>query len=453
MNIKNSLAYKIKEYVKKDIYPFHMPGHKRNMPKEIKDLFYDIAMIDVTELDDTDALHYPNGIIQESMEYVSKIYKSNKSYFLINGSTCGILSSIRALYKNDGKKILIDRNSHISAFHALELCNIDFEYLDSRLDDKLDISLGIDVSNLKEKLLNNNFFAVYITSPTYEGVVSDIEYISDISHEFNIPVIVDEAHGAHLFFMNKYIEKYSISSAIGLGADIVIQSTHKTLPSFTQTAILHVKSQMVDFKILEDNLRIFQSSSPSYIFMSSIDLAIRYMNEKNDEIKKYYRCLNKFRESVGKLKNIGIWNYNNKNLDIGKLVLFMKFEGEELVDGKIFQALLREKYKIEIEMAKPKYILAMTSLCDTEESFDILLKALEDIDNTINRRDLIRDIHAVDIGDRIKELKSYLGLNIPRHIYVYPPGIPIVFKDEILLKEHIDLIEDYIKKGYNIQGI
>lgn len=455
MNIKDSLAYKLRKYTEKDILPFHMPGHKRKMPKEISDLFDDVYQIDLTELNATDALHYPEGIIKDGMGYISKVYDSDKSYYLVNGSTCGILAAIRALYNNDGKKILIDRNSHISAFHALELCNIECEYINYKDDDKLGISLGIDVLDLRKKLEENDIFGVYITSPTYEGIISDIEAISGITHEFKIPLIVDEAHGAHLIFLSKYISEFKDNSAIKKGADIVVQSTHKTLPALTQTAILHLKSRLVDIEKLEHNLRIFETSSPSYIFMSSIDLAVRYMNEEAESIvNKYYDNLKYFRKAVKKMKYIHIWEPENEiSFDIGKIVLFLSLNDGKILNGKLFQAILMDKYSIEIEMSKPKYILAMTGICDTKEDFDRFLEALNEIDKKIYSLDIEAIEDNKNTDEKIKALKELLGLKSNRNIYVYPPGIPIVFKDEIIIKEHIDLIEEYIKRGYNIQGL
>lgn len=257
----------LKKYSKKHVIAMHMPGHKRHKFLH-NSLPYDI---DITEIDGFDNLHNPNGILKERMELASKLYKTKRTYFLVNGSTCGILASIKSVCEN-GDEILIAKNCHKSVFHAVELMDLKCSFIPSHFDDETKIHLQIYPEDVDLCLKNNRGIkCVLITSPTYEGVISNIEKIAEVVHKYNIPLIVDEAHGAHLYLTN--------NSACQKGADIVINSLHKTLPSLTQTALLHICSDRIDTEKVSKSLSIFESSSPSYVLMASIDECITFMSK------------------------------------------------------------------------------------------------------------------------------------------------------------------------------
>ena len=246
---------KILEYTESDFYPFHMPGHKRNVLDVDNPYFYDI-----TEIDGFDNLHNPQGILKDKMDAAKEFYDSDKTFFLVNGSTCGIMAAISSVVK-EKESVLVARNCHKSVFSAIYINNLDVQYVLPDYIERYGIDGGISPSKV-EMMLDKNpeIKAVIITSPTYEGVVSDVEKIAEIAHSRNVVLIVDEAHGAH-FGMHKAFPK----SALSQGADIVIQSLHKTLPALTQTAIMHVKSRLVDIKKLEAMISVFETSSPSYV--------------------------------------------------------------------------------------------------------------------------------------------------------------------------------------------
>ena len=234
------LLERLTEYAGSDAYPFHMPGHKRR------------------EIDGFDNLHHAEGILKDAMDEAAAIYGTDRSWYLVNGSTCGILSAVFATTENGGK-ILTARNCHKAVYHAICLNRLEAEYLYPEEITEFGINGGIRAEDVRKALEKDAMHcagnsgdvrgkitkiqAVLITSPTYEGVVSDIRAIADAAHEYGIPLIVDEAHGAHLEYADQC---HSFpKSALEYGADIVIQSLHKTLPCFTQTAILHVKGKFV----------------------------------------------------------------------------------------------------------------------------------------------------------------------------------------------------------------
>ena len=265
------LLEQLQEYGQSDYYPFHMPGHKRASLD-----FPNPYQIDITEIDGFDNLHHPEGVLKDAMERASGIYKSDKSWFLVNGSSCGILSAVCGLTKPGGT-ILMSRNCHKSVYHGVFQNQLHAQYLYPQYLPEFGIQGGILPEDVENSLKSgSDIQAVLIVSPTYEGMVSDIEEIAKIVHKYGIPLIVDEAHGAHFPFA--YQGGFPVS-ALDLGADVVIQSLHKTLPSFTQTGILHWKRGYSDCEKIERYLQIYQSSSPSYLFMAGIDRCIATMAE------------------------------------------------------------------------------------------------------------------------------------------------------------------------------
>lgn len=238
MKERPNLLKRLKEYGDSDFYPFHMPGHKRQYRDPFLSEFPNPFSIDITEINGFDNLHHPEGILKDSMEWAAEIYGSDKTYYLVNGSSCGILSAISATVDSRGT-ILMSRNCHKSAFHGVFLNQLNAKYIYPQFISEMGLQGGIlaeDVEGLLKKYPDID--AVLVVSPTYDGVVSDIKAIAQVVHRFGVPLIVDEAHGAHFSFGKN--NGFPVS-ALDLGADIVIQSLHKTLPSLTQTALLHAR--------------------------------------------------------------------------------------------------------------------------------------------------------------------------------------------------------------------
>ena len=237
----------LEEYAQSDYYPFHMPGHKR---KSLA--FPNPYEIDITEIDGFDNLHHATGMIKEAEVRGAELYHSKRCFFLVNGSTCGLLAAISAATRR-GDKVLVARNCHKAVYHALYMNELQAEYLYPSIT-KNGIQGQITVEQVQESLYENpDAVAVILTSPTYEGIVSDVAKIAEVCHEHGIPLIVDEAHGAHFGFGGGFPE-----NAVKLGADAVIMSLHKTLPSFTQTALLHLTSDLIDEKRVERYLSIYE---------------------------------------------------------------------------------------------------------------------------------------------------------------------------------------------------
>lgn len=458
-----SIYDRLKEYSEKDVCPMHMPGHKRNMGL-MKESFP--FHLDITEINDFDNLHDPEGIILEGQERAAGLYGSEHSFYLINGSTCGILAGIRAVVQT-GDKVIMARNSHKSVYHGVELNELRPVYLLPEMDEELGIYGSVNTERVRELLMMHRDAALLIlTSPTYEGVISDIKSIVRISHEMGIPVMVDEAHGAHLGFSPAFG-----SSAVEAGADIVIHSIHKTLPSLTQTSLAHVNGKLVDYKNFQRQLEIFETSSPSYILLSSIDSCVKLLCEEKDSLfRQYEENIELFDEMVEGLEKLRVLCHGRDKLEIyqsiyrydsGKIVIRTK--GTSLTGTELLR-ILREEYKIELEMAYIDYAIAMTSIGDERENFIRLADALMDIDRKINfvLKEEKNDYTSMTISLpkqslSIKEAMVREGIFLPlakavgkvskEYVHFYPPGVPILVPGEVIDEKVIQVIEDGIGSG------
>lgn len=481
---QEDLWNKLKMYSKTQAYPFHMPGHKRNFGEIINP--YEM---DITEIYGFDDLHHPEGILEQIQKRAARIYGAEESFLLINGSTVGILSAIAATCRKNGK-IVMARNSHKSAYHAVYLNELQVEYLYPEYISEYEMNGGIVPEHLRallEEDSNHEIQAVYITSPTYEGILSDIGRIADIAHAYGLPLIVDEAHGAHLYFSELFP-----TGALAFGADIVIQSVHKTLPSFTQTALLHINhSEFVNVEKVKQYLRMYQSSSPSYLLMAGIDRCLRYVEEQGREkLQKLSTNLQSIYGLKDELKKLRIMGNEVKNyasvydFDVSKIVVSTK---GTRVSGDTLKSKLREEYLLELEMAAPSYALAMTTLCDTEEGIQRLRSALlqieqdlpeEEVDKKTNGADRIKRIEKIEknhnsgsaMGKGRPQAKMTIAQGMNSHhkriliresenhisgefLYVYPPGIPILAPGELITREIIWYILELKETELSLQGV
>ena len=462
-----NLYDRLLQYQSSEMYPFHMPGHKRR-----KDDFANPFLIDITEIEGFDNLHHAEGILKDAQDRAAALYHSEETYFLVNGSTCGILAAVSACMTRGGK-ILMARNCHKAAYHAAYLRGLDIEYLYPEKEDIFGINGGIH-EDIVEKALEEfqDIHAVMITSPTYDGVVSNVEKIAQIVHRKGIPLIVDEAHGAHFGF-----HEYFPKSSVEMGADLVIHSLHKTLPSLTQTALLHVNGNRVDRECLRRFLDIYQTSSPSYVFMAGMDSCVCLLEKRGGELfeslRRNLEVFYKQTESLGciYLANHGLMGKSGiHDFDRSKLVISARnagFTGNQLAN------LLRNRYHLELEMAGGSYGLALTSISDTEEGFLRLSEALKEIDaclenkiekNTEKSTLTIEDIVIKnEVWCRIHEalespgesvlLEKAEGKICREFVYLYPPGIPMLVPGEIISREVLGKIRRLVREGYSVQGM
>ncbi len=470
------LDEELKTYSAGNIYPFHMPGHKRqDMGIEKPE------RIDITEIEGFDNLHHAEGILKEAQERMASVFGSDRSFFLVNGSTAGLLTAVFAAVPKGGR-ILIGRNCHKAVYNAISLRELSAVYIYPQFTE-LGIQGSIQPEQVRNALDQNpDIQAALLTSPTYDGVVSDVEKIAGILHERGIPLIVDEAHGAHFGFSEGFPVKAS-----SLGADVVIESIHKTLPAYTQTAALHLQGNRVSEEKIKKYLAIFQSSSPSYIFMAGLDRCSRLMQtEGRALLDRLSVKLNDFYRKVSSLNYLevmlpgkepsGIWAK-----DPSKILIFCHKAG---ISGQILYQRLLYEYGLQLEMASGHYVTALTSLMDTEDGFDRLAEALLDLDEQLAKTAADTDaervmqtqkdmsavwrqqmerlyrpaekqmeiVQAEESEKRRILLSKAAGKISGEFVYLYPPGIPFLAPGEVISEEFPIYIRRLMQEGFEVQG-
>ncbi len=409
-------------------YPFHMPGHKRNADFDIIG-----SEIDITEIDGYDNLHSTTGAIGEIEKELSEIYKSNRSFMLVNGSTVGILAAVFSLTKR-GDKVIAARNCHKSVLSACFLRELDVVYIEPQFNDELGCFTYLTQSVADSAVKSNpDAVCMIITSPTYEGCTSNIKC--------KIPLIIDAAHGAHFGFGD--FPDYP-------KGDIVVSSLHKTLPALTQTAVLNSYNSNFNDKI-KFYLDIFETSSPSYVLMNSVSKCVEFLNNSVDSFKKYTINLNNFYNL--KLKNLEIKKFSDR----GKIIISTckcNINAEELAKK------LRNDYNIEPESVSINYIILMTSVADSANAFNRLAKALIEIDSELFSTEpkYIEKPPAPTVKCKIYEINETLlcplsdsvGRISAEFVYAYPPDIPILVPGEIISEKIINSIKAMNCSGVNI---
>ena len=463
-----TLEEKLREISGSDLYPFHMPGHKRQLPPEGVSCEADAAaLFDLTEIDGLDNLHDPQEILRREMQFAASFYKTKDTFFSVNGSTCAILAAISASVPRGGT-ILIERRCHISVYHAAYLRGLKIRYLHTP-EDYETIPSGVS--------------AAVITSPTYEGEVKDVRHFAERVHGAGAVLIVDEAHGAH-FSMHPYFPE----SSVRCGADLVIQSMHKTLPVLTQAALLHNVSGRVPDGQLQRFLDIYETSSPSYVLLLSMTRCLHAIAEKGagyfDDYAERLRALRHgLAEDLHILELAGTEEQVTRGLyDPGKLVI----RTPQGYTGDMLYRQLRTKYRLQPEMKGPDYVLLMTSVADTEEGFDRLRKALTEID-----RDLAASAHtglaaedtgsfaaqgepaaspsggfiscipetAVLLAEAADAVREYVPLSkaegriAAEYVIVYPPDAPVIIPGEIYSREILSALRKIQDAGLTVTGL
>ncbi|MCD8311037.1 MAG: aminotransferase class I/II-fold pyridoxal phosphate-dependent enzyme [Firmicutes bacterium] len=434
-----------------DYIPMCMPGHKRNLSLPHAEYLSHLAAgIDVTECAGLDNLNSPAGIFLESERTAASLWGARRSLYLVNGSTGGILAAVYAMV-SAGDEVICARACHRSVYSALEITGAVPTFVDSLPDG------SVSAGAVKAALQNHpKARLVIITSPTYDGVICDVEKIADVCRLFGARLFVDEAHGAHFGLCGGIFGK----SAISLGADVSVDSLHKTLPSLTGTAIMHIgEGAGAELSArLEAAAAMFMTSSPSYILSASIDGCVRLLSEHGSEIIPAWHALcEKFYERCESLSAVRLLPPDGR--DISKLVF--DTSGTDMT-GADFAALLREKYHIEPEAASPDTVLAMTGAGDTERTLEALLFAVSEIDAaatpraggarfpknppTPKRAALASDVKKSGAPCEAVALTRACGRVSGEYIWAYPPGVPIIIPGEIFDDEIISFINETTAK-------
>lgn len=466
---RGPLYEKLTAYQSADYCAFHMPGHKRRGGD-----MGDPYGIDITEIDGFDDLHHPQeqGILVQAQERAALLYQAEETHFLVNGSTAGVLSAISACVPPGGE-LLLARNSHRSAYHGAGLLGAAVWYLYPQFLGGLGINGGILPPDVENSLAEHpGIQAVFVTSPTYEGICLDVRAVAEACHRRGVPLIVDQAHGAHFPFSGYFPE-----DALAAGADVVIQSVHKTLPALTQTALLHVQGELADRERLRYYLSVYQTSSPSYVLMASIDRCMEWIERQGEGLfAAYVERLERFRRGCGELKILelagkewvgkaGVWDF-----DRSRLVISTR---KGRISGHELSECLRRRHHIEMEMASAQYAVGISSVADREEDFERLGRALRQIDDSLEEGRMqipdskeegteepaLETSAAFTLGKALEQKKEWIDRKECRnrisggYLYLYPPGIPLAVPGERLTDGICRKIEACMRTGQELHGL
>ena len=432
--------------------PLHMPGHKRRVWPAAG---LGCAAWDMTEIDGADDLHDADGILADAMRRTAALYGSRRCWYLVGGSTVGLLAGVRALAPF-GSEILVARNCHKAVYHALELGQLRAHYLLPPVDPAFGVYGSVQPADVQAALeQHKNIRCVVITSPTYEGVVSDIASIAKICHARGVPLLVDEAHGAHYL---PFAEPLGWQGgAVAAGADVVVQSAHKTLPSLTQTAFLQVNGTLADDAEIERQLDVFETSSPSYPLLVSLDGCTAWLAQQGRAAFAAWRKqLSYFDDAVRNFRHTPILCHGADTLqnhpdfyafDAGKILLRIGSRGA---------AFLRQN-GFEPEMVRGDDVLAMTSPCDAADTLPRLAQVLQKWDDTAQKlpspaltlprpgRAALPIGQAVLQGSRTLPMREAAGKISAEYIWAYPPGVPLLAPGE-------EITPQFLTAARNLQG-
>ena len=490
-----SLYHDLIEYTDKHYTPLHMPGHKRNPSFPQPDAYKS----DITEIPGFDSLYEESGPLLALKERVQRLYHSENSFLLVNGSTGGLLTAIRSATKQ-GDTVLMARNCHCAVYHAIRMFGLHAEYIQPDCDE-YGIAEGIRLEQVQRALESINATSsgssatethsaptckrpslVILTSPTYEGRLSELKAIADYLHEQNIPLLVDEAHGAHLSLHPAFE-----GSAVAAGTDLVVQSLHKTLPALTQTALLHVNGSLVSLDRIRTNFKMLQTSSPSFLLLSSVDQCISALEERADELfLALQQNLLNFYEITKRLKQLHVItpakyesprDMTRPSADTASQLVPLTCDPSRIVvttppalTGLQLTERLKKDFGIELEASAPRHIIAITGIADTEETFERFAKALLAIDADLTLKqatkhttnncfrypaipEAVYDSHAVEASPTESlPYPSCEGRISAEFLYLYPPGIPMLVPGERISTELLSCIEHLLENGFSLYG-
>jgi arginine/lysine/ornithine decarboxylase len=450
------------EHTKKGPLSFHVPGHKYGsvLKPEANDFFQQILQIDATELSGLDDLHSPEGVIKEAEDLLASLYKTNHSFFLVNGSTVGNLAMILATCaEND--IVLVQRNCHKSVLNALKLAKASPIFIEPEYDRQWRVATGVSLDTVEEAIsLYPQAKAIILTYPNYFGMVYDLKALINRAHLHNIPVLVDEAHGPHFIIGDPFPP-----SAIELGADIVVQSAHKTLPAMTMGSYLHINSERIAIEKVKDYLQMLQSSSPSYPIMASLDLARNYLAAYDqDDTRSLINEINRFKNGLAGLTTIEVLEYPESQGDLLKVTIQSKCE----LSGFELQKRL-EGTGIYTELADPFNVLFIFPLLKENKSYPLdevivkIKKALAGLPLQAAKEELKssdRKISELAIPyDKMARLEGKpvwiteaVGSVCAETIIPYPPGIPLLLMGELITEDRIQDLKRLIEVGARFQG-
>ncbi|WP_027091017.1 aminotransferase class I/II-fold pyridoxal phosphate-dependent enzyme [Cohnella thermotolerans] len=448
---------------------FHIPGHKKGTGMDpafreyIGQNVLDIDLINIAPLDD---LHQPVGVILEAQQLAADAFGADATFFSVQGTSSAIMAMILAVC-GQGDKIIVPRNVHKSVLSAIIFSGARPVFLSPVRDRNLGIDHGITTRSVRRALERHpDAAAVLVINPTYFGVCANLKEIVDLVHEYDIPVLVDEAHGALIHFSDRLP-----MSAMQAGADMAATSVHKLGGSMTQSSILNVRAGRVNIQRVQTILSMLTTTSTSYPLLASLDAARRQLALHGRELaERTVRLAQEAREAINKIE--GLYCFGEELLgdeathdyDPTKLTIHVRHLG---ITGYDAENWLRERYRLEVELSDMYNILCLVTPGDDAESLGILVEALarmaDEFRHTREVKDVvvrIPEIPHLSLTPRdafygeteAVPLTESAGRIIAEFIYVYPPGIPILLPGEVISQENIDYIVEHLDVGLPVKG-
>lgn len=481
MQWKTPLFTHLNSFKLEEPISFHVPGHangevyeqlgnnlNNSSERELISQLAQLSKIDVTELSHTDDLHDPEGVIDQAQVLLSQLYGSAHSFFLVGGSTAGNIALILSLCQPDDL-IIVQRNVHKSIINGCKLAGVNVVFIPPMLEENTGLALVPSLQIMEEALQSYpQAKAVFLSTPNYYGLSVDLEEYVQLIHRYELPLLVDEAHGAHFG-----IAPHTPKSSISAGADAVVQSAHKTLPALTMGAYLHIQGPYIKKQMIQKQLSMIESSSPSYVLMASLDIARAALEYYGFQwFGETYNRLNKLRKWIEDenlaIKVVELENNQNCLQDPYRLLLqdtSGTYSGIQL--QKAF-----EKQNIWVEMANESIVVLVCHMNMSDKMLQHLQRAIWEIHCSIDvdcypkkRVSSIINVHQAIVSKPIKmtryidhmaseaiPLSKAKGRVCAEMIIPYPPGIPLLYENEYIQDEHIEQIMQYIKIGARMQG-
>ncbi|GMO54855.1 MAG: aminotransferase class I/II-fold pyridoxal phosphate-dependent enzyme [Candidatus Endomicrobiellum trichonymphae] len=456
-------------HAKRDVVSFHCPGHKngKGIDRELKDYTgEEVYKFDVTVFDEVDSLHDPVGSIKKAQELMAQAYGVEHSFFLVNGSSVGNIAMFLAAC-DSGDSVIVSRSSHKSIMAGIIMSGVWPIWIQPKIDQNLDLIFNSTYNQVKDALDRYpEAKAVFITSPTYNGIVTELSRVVDLCHRRGKTVLVDEAHGVHLLFNDQLPE-----SAVSAGADLCVQSTHKILSAMSQGSVLHFNSKLVDFNRVKRVVSMLQTTSPNYLILATLDLARRqaflrgeenfnrvikaaewgraYINDNINSMKCFTR------QEVQKL---------GFDLDVTKLTVNVTKTG---LSGYEIESILAKEYNVQLDYADLFNLVAIMSEGSEKSDVEVFVNALESISEKYRGKqknwilkipslatEMVMRPREVFLSNSTKKvsLKKAAGHVAAQTLTPYPPGIPVVIPGERITKEICDYLIDMSSKDIRVSG-
>lgn len=458
------------EHAKKNPVQFHIPGHKKGtgIDPDFRNFIGDNALsIDLINISPLDDLHQPKGIIKQAQDLAAEAFGADHTFFSVQGTSGAIMAMVMAVCGPDDK-IIVPRNVHKSVMSAIVFSGAIPVFIHPEIDVNLGISHGITTESVEKALKQHpDAKGILVINPTYFGISADLKKIVEIAHTYNVPVLVDEAHGAHIHFHDDLP-----LSAMQAGADMAATSVHKLGGSMTQSSILNVKEGLVSAKRVQSILSMLTTTSTSYLLLASLDVARKQLATHGRElIDKTIRLSQMIRKQINEIDHlycVGEEILGSKatyDYDPTKLIISVKDLG---ITGFEVEKWLRERHNIEVELSDIYNILCIITPGDTEKEANILIDGLKELADECEHRAekreplqvLLPDIPLLALTPRDAfyaetetiPIEESVGRIIAEFIMVYPPGIPILVPGEIITKENLHYIRKNLEVGLPVQG-